>query len=486
MARILLVVTDSATRSTLSAALTGAGHEIAEAATPTAAPRLLASEAFDLILAEQSAAEADDAALLHAARDTDPTLPFVFVLPCATVESTTAAIRAGAFDFLTLPVDTESLGAVVERACEHARLLRENERLRGEVMRLACCGELVGSSTAIEKLREKIVRVAPTVATVLITGETGTGKELVARALHKNSPRAAEPFLAVNCAALTETLLESELFGHERGAFTGADRMRQGVFETAHRGTLFLDEAGEMSLPMQAKLLRVLTDGKVVRVGGSTPHQVDVRIVVATHRNLSERVREGTFREDLFYRIAVVPLHIPPLRERRGDIALLVNHFLGLVAADLKMSPRTIHPDAVAKLTAYDFPGNVRELRNLIERAYILAHDAEIGPDDLPLHELPRRPRTSAISTRAAVAPAAAPAGDASAPARTGFDACLEALPEDAELRATIETIERGLIERALRRARWVQAEAARLLGVSRSDLAYKIKKHDIQKSATS
>ena len=308
--------------------------------------------------------------VLRLARELDPTLSVVFLTAFATVELAVESMRQGAFDFITKPFQPEVVRATVRRACEHTELLRENDLLKLTVDRLEGSAEIFGTSPAILAVRDMIARVAPTNATVLITGETGTGKELVARAIHKSSPRAQKPFIPVNCAAFTETLLESELFGHEKGAFTGADRMRQGLFEAAHEGTLFLDEAGEMSPATQAKLLRVLTDGKVLRVGSTKPRDVDVRVLVATHRDLEERARQGTFRQDLYYRLAVVPISLPPLRKRREDIPGLCELFCRDVSRELKVPMRRISSaGAWLKLRRYDFPGNIRELRNLIERA---------------------------------------------------------------------------------------------------------------------
>jgi DNA-binding NtrC family response regulator len=302
-----------------------------------------------------------------------------------------------------------------------------------------------------------IARVAPANATVLITGETGTGKELVARAIHKSSPRAQKPFVAVNCAAFTETLLESELFGHEKGAFTGADRLRQGLFEAAHEGTLFLDEAGEMSPATQAKLLRVLADGKILRVGSTKPRDVDVRVLVATHRDLEARVREGSFRQDLYYRLAVVPIALAPLRKRREDIPGLCELFCRQAARELKMPLRPINAAAIEKLKRYDFPGNIRELRNLIERALILSVGAEIGPDDFPL----------ALKDAGSV--------------NGGSVDWIDAMPEAVNLRELLEEVEKSLILRALKSSGGIRAEAARRLQLSRSDLAYKLTKHEIR-----
>ncbi len=453
MARILIVDDEANMRRILAAILTDDGHEVEEAAGLSAARAAVAAARFDVVITDQRMPDGEGLDLLDACREADPALPVVLVTAFATVELAVEAMRRGAFDVVTKPFMPGPVRAVVRRACERTALVRENERLRGEVRHLAATGEILGRSAAIEAVRDLVRRVAPTEATVLVTGETGTGKELVARAIHAASLRADGPFVAVNCAAFTETLLESELFGHEKGAFTGAERSRQGLFETAHGGTLFLDEGGEMSLPLQARLLRVLVDGEITRVGASTPRRVDVRIVVATHRDLEAMVAEGAFRQDLFYRLAVVPVAVPPLRERRDDIPLLAERFLAAAARDLKVPERRLSADAVARLSAYAYPGNVRELRNLVERACILARGDVIGPDDLPPLE------------------SAAGAGDD--PLRRW----LAGLPPGIDLRHELADIEAALIRRALDAAGGIQAEAARRLGLSRSDLAYKIKR---------
>jgi DNA-binding NtrC family response regulator len=352
--------------------------------------------------------------------------------------------------------------AVIRRACEHARLLRENILLKDAAVRLQGASEIYGDSPAMHEVRERIARVAPTHATVLITGETGTGKEVVARAIHRNSPRVSKQFVAVNCAAFKETLLESELFGHEKGAFAGANR-RQGLFEAAHEGTLFLDEAGEMSLAAQAKLLRVLTDGQVVRVGSTRPRRVDVRVLVATRRNLEQRVKEGQFREDLFYRLAVVPIHLPALRDRPDDIAGLSDVFCHQVATELKMPRLRLSAEALEKLQGYRFPGNLRELKNLIERAYMLASHLEIEPEDLPTQQK----EISANGNGAA--------HGLSIPFADSFD-----------LTGVLEKAEKELIVRTLTSTRGAQAEAARRMGLSRSALAYKLTKYGIRSAEQS
>ncbi len=460
MAQVLIVDDEGAMRRVLSAILAGDGHAVTEASGVEEARRLLATSPFDLVITDQKMPDGEGLSLLPAAREADPALPVVVVTAFATVELAVRALKEGAFDFVTKPFVAETVRAVVRRASERTELVRENESLRGAVRHLGGGGELVGTSAPMRRLRELIARVGPTNATVLVTGETGSGKELVARALHDASPRARQPFVAVNCAAFTETLLESELFGHEKGAFTGADRPRQGLFEAAHRGTLFLDEIGEMAPAMQARLLRVLVDGEVVRVGTTVPRKVDVRLLVATHRDLAERVRDGLFREDLYYRIAVVPLAVPPLRERLEDLPLLVEALLGRVARELKVPVRRISPGALAALAGYRFPGNVRELRNLVERACILSAGTELTTGDFPM--------------------AGAAAADGASPGASGDPAWLASLPPSLDLRRTLDELEKRLLARALEAAAGVQAEAARRLGISRSDMAYKMRKHGL------
>lgn len=469
MARILIVDDEPSLRWILATLLQEDHHTVLQASGVKEAKETLASTPLDLIITDQRMRDGEGLSLLADSKEIDPALPVVLITAYATVELAVEAMRRGAFDFITKPFMPESVRAVVKRACERTELLRENERLRGEVQRLGKDEGFVGVSPAILRVMEQVDRVAPTNATVLITGETGTGKEVVARALHNRSARASKPFVAVNCAGLPETLLESELFGHERGAFTGADRPRKGLFEAAHSGTLFLDEAGEMPLSLQVKLLRVLMDGVITRVGASVSRTVDVRVLVATHRDLPQRVKEGTFREDLYYRIAVIPLHIPPLRERREDIPLLVQHFLKRTTREMNTPTRAISEPAMRKLARYTFPGNVRELRNLVERACILSMGDEITPEDFPI----------AVSDR----------GDEpeiSGETRKLLDCVGTRLQEGTvsiDLRSELEAIERELIQRALESAQGVQAEAARRLGLSRSDLAYKLKKYQMAKT---
>jgi len=467
MSRILVVDDEPHMRRILASNLKQEHHQTVEASGLDDARRALTEESFDAVITDQKMLDGEGLDVLALARETDSALSVVFLTAFATVELAVASMRRGAFDFITKPFMPEVLLATARRAVEHTRLLRENNQLRETVGRLQGSYEIKGNSAAIHQLRERIAKVAPTNASVLITGETGTGKELVARAIHRGSRRASKPIVPVNCAAFTDTLLESELFGHEKGAFTGADRPREGLFEAAHEGTLFLDEAAEMSAPAQAKLLRVLADGQVMRLGSSRLRHVDVRVIVATHRDLQQRVRDGLFREDLYYRLAVVPLTIPPLRARREDIPELCEHFLVQAARDLKITLRRLSADAMRTLSAYDFPGNIRELRNLIERACILSTGDEIQVENLPV-AVPNS--VTSASVTAAVAPLS-PEGIAGM------------FPQILDLRITLSDIEKALVLRALEATGWAKAEAARRLGLSRSDLSYKLDKYGLRSS---
>jgi DNA-binding NtrC family response regulator len=468
MARILVVDDEPHMRRILGSNLRLDKHEIAEASGVDEARATLAANDFDLVFTDQKMPDGAGLEVLAAVRESNPNIPVIMLTALASIELAVEAMRQGAFDFLTKPFQPEVVRAAANRAVQHAALLRENALLNRAVVRLEGKSEIYGTSAAIQGVRDTIRRVAPTNATVLITGETGTGKELVARAIHRGSPRAHKPFVAVNCAAFTETLLESELFGHEKGAFTGADRARQGLFEAAHEGTLFLDEAGEMSPAAQAKLLRILVDGQLLRVGSTKPRTVDVRVLVATHRDLQKRVRDGVFREDLYYRLAVVPIPIPPLRERREDIPMLAELFAEQTAAELGLPTRKLSAQAVRTLAQYEFPGNIRELRNLIERAYILSVREEIGPENFPME------RTSEMA-----APAAPSNGQP-----TGPGSYFQFPPEPFDLTEFLEKSEKELILRTLGSTNGAQAEAARRMGLSRSALAYKLNKYGIRATA--
>jgi two-component system response regulator HydG len=381
----------------------------------------------------------------------NPSIPVIIMTAYSSVDSAVEAIKSGAYDYLIKPMDFDVLKLTIERASEHAGLREENRALKEHLQADYDIANIIGRSRPMKKLVEMMSMVAPSEATVLITGESGTGKELIARSLHFNSPRKDKPLVVVNCAAITETLLESELFGHEKGAFTGADKRREGRFMQADQGTIFLDEIAETSSTMQAKLLRVLQEREIQRVGGEETLEVDVRIVAATNRDLEKEVAEGNFREDLFYRLNVMPLNVPPLRERREDIPLLAQHFLKKFAEKNRKTIKGFVPLAMDMLLHYDWPGNVRELENAVERAVILATGEHITEGQLPMN-------------------ITEPYGD------------LEKQPAQANqiLDGThsLEDIEKEAILAALAASDGNKAEAARRLGVTRKTLHNKLKSY--------
>ncbi|HET7451314.1 MAG TPA: sigma-54 dependent transcriptional regulator [Thermoanaerobaculia bacterium] len=392
--------------------------------------------------------------LLRGLRERRPDLPVVVMTGEKERSFALKAVELGAYDFFRKPVNPSELTLVLARAMERRRLVAENQALREEMAARATFDSLVGSSAAMRTLFRAIEKVAPSDATVLIAGESGTGKELVAQALHRGSPRAGGPFVAVNSSALPEALAESELFGHEKGAFTGAVASRPGKFELAHRGTLFLDEAATLSPAVQAKLLRVLETRQFERVGGTRTIAVDIRLVVATNEDLQKRAADGTFREDLYYRLNTVALRTPPLRERRGDIPLLLDHFREKWGRHHRRPPRRFAPAALECLIAHDWPGNVRELEHLVEMLTLMVEHEEIAPADLP----------------PAVARGAAVAGEA--PAAT--------LGESESLPDAVERFERELLAAALGRAGGVKAKAARELKIDSNQIRYLCRKHGL------
>jgi len=368
-ARILIIDDDANTLVSLSRAFRLAGHDVTVSDDAARALDLAKEQRFDLVLSDVVMPNKDGIALLEDLKAAGVSSPTVMMSGQATIEMAVRATRLGAIDFLEKPISTEKLLLTVDNALRLTRLEEENRDLKRRLGR----HEIVWSSPAMREVMSQVEHVAASETRVCVRGETGTGKELVARTLHEKSPRHSGPFISLNCAAIPAELMESELFGHEKGSFTGAAARHIGKFEQAHRGTLFLDEIGDMPLTMQAKLLRVLEEGEIERVGGAKPFPVDVRVVVATHRNLEEQVRQGTFREDLYHRIFVFPIVLPPLRERQEDIPVLAAHFTRQLVEQNHWKPKKFSPQASAALERYPWPGNVRELRNVIERVLLLA-----------------------------------------------------------------------------------------------------------------
>lgn len=448
----MLVVEDEGfQREMLRDLLTREGHRVTEAESGEKALQLLESSLFDLILLDFRMPGMNGLELLRQIKRINPEIEVVIMTAYGTIETAVEAMKAGARDYLTKPIDFEELCILIVRVAEHRTLVRENRMLRRELKAKGVSADAIRyHSQKMAELVNLAGRVAPSQATVLIRGETGTGKELFARLLHHLSPRAERPFVVVNCAAIPETLLESDFFGHEKGAFTGAVQRRIGRFEQADGGTLFLDEIGELTPAVQVKLLRFLQEREFERVGGERTLKADVRIISATHQDLEAGVKAGTFREDLFYRINVVTMAIPPLRERREDIPLLIDHFVERFARENHKKIDGISREARDLLIRYDYPGNVRELENIMERAVVICRGSVVLRDDLPFADLLRERE-------------AAPPG------------------LDGSLNAALETLERRMLQEALTQAAFNQSQAARLLGLNERMLRYKLRKYGLK-----
>jgi DNA-binding NtrC family response regulator len=444
--RVLVVDDQRNMRATTAMVLRQAGHAVEEAEDGAAALERLQACSYDVVLTDLRMPNVDGMEVLRLVRQLAPQTQVIVMTAYGTIEAAVEAMRRGAYDFLSKPFKEDELLLRVGKALELRRLVVERDLLAAELRRQQTQEGIIGGSAPMREVKERVRRVAASDATVLITGESGTGKEVVARAVHLASRRGDKPFVPVNCAAITETLLESELFGHARGAFTGAARARRGLFEEASGGTLFIDEIGETSPGFQAKLLRALQDGEIRRVGESTPVQVDVRIIAATNQDLKRAIAERRFREDLFYRLNVVPVRIPPLRERREDIPLLAAHFLARYNARAGAA-KVLSPEAMQKLGDHHWPGNVRELENMVEQAAALSVDAEIRAVDISLEEGGPLP----------------PTPDAEGDGRT--------------LAAAVEEAERRTVEAALARCEGDLARVARDLGVSATTLWRKMKR---------
>ncbi|MDZ7291642.1 MAG: sigma-54 dependent transcriptional regulator [candidate division KSB1 bacterium] len=451
----IFIIEDNATmREGLEQVVRRLGHQVETFAQAEPALTALGSRRVDLMISDYRLPGMDGLALLEKVKSTRPQCEVIVITAYGSIDLAVQAMQKGAADFITKPFSPDELTVKLERLAERLRQRRELENLQAENLYLRQqeesqfnFGEIIGQSAPMQEVFRILKKVAPTDSSLIVYGESGTGKELVARAIHKNSNRAHGPFIRVNCGALTETLLESELFGHEKGAFTGALKRKLGRFELAHRGTIFLDEVGDISPALQIKLLRVLQEKEFERVGGEETVSVDVRVIAATHRNLKEEVAAGRFREDLYYRLHIVPINLPPLRQRLEDLPVLVNHFLQRLGRELRKPHLQIDPAVLEMMSNYHWPGNVRELENVLERAAVLCEGERITVADLP----------PLVKDRSAV---------------------FQLPGENLDLNRTLEEVERALIERALARAHGVKAEAARILGIKATTLLYKLGKY--------
>ena len=449
---VLVVDDDPAHRTMLRTLLTGWGYDIDEADDGSAAIERVHERAFDLIMMDIRMVKVSGLQALAEIKALNPAIPIIIMTAYSSVETAVEALKSGAYDYLTKPLDFDELRLVMERAMEHTHLREENRLLRETLGSHFDTQHIIGRSGPMMRLMETVAQVAPSEATVLITGESGTGKEMIAGAIHFNSPRKDGPFVKINCAAITETLLESELFGHEKGAFTGAHRQKEGRFRQAHGGTLFLDEISEMSLAMQVKLLRVLQEREITRVGGEEVIKVNVRIIAATNTDLAREIEEGRFREDLYYRLNVVALEMPPLRERREDIPLLAQHFLEALSRDNRKDIKGFTPQAMDRVMKYDWPGNVRELMNAIERGVVLSRSEYLDEEVLSL-----------ISS-----------DESSSQDISSGDGLNADMP--------LDEVEKATILKTLESAGGNKSEAARRLGITRRTLHKRLKLYGVMK----
>jgi two-component system response regulator HydG len=447
---ILVVDDDPGHRTMLKTLLTGWGYLIHEADDGSTAIEMVRGRPFDLILMDIRMIKVSGLQALTEIKALNPAIPVIIMTAFSSVETAVEALKTGAYDYLTKPLDFDELRLTMERAMEHTSLKEENRLLRESLGSQFDLRNIIGRSQAMTRLLETVAQVAPTEATVLITGESGTGKEMIAGAIHFNSLRKDCPFVKINCAAITETLLESELFGHEKGAFTGAYKRKEGRFSQAHRGSLFLDEISEMSAAMQVKLLRVLQEREFTRVGGEDLIKVDVRVIAATNKDLLQEIDDGRFRDDLFYRLNVVNLAIPPLKRRKEDIPLLAQHFLRLFSEKNRKHMKGFTPQAMDRLLRYDWPGNVRELMNAVERGVVLSRTDYLDEEQLPLI------------------------------AETNLGKKEPASVETVPGRIPLDEVEKATILNTLEAVKGNKSEAARRLGITRKTLHAKLKKYGI------
>jgi two-component system response regulator HydG len=447
--RILVVDDEQSHRTMLKAVLTKEGYDISEADDGISAVKSVESESFDLILMDIRMTDMDGIEAMGQIKKMSPSIPVIMMTAYASIKTAVEALKSGAYDYLTKPLDIDELKILTKKALEHYRLQEENVLLKERLADRFDFSKIIGKSRRMKELFENLSLVAPSDATVLIYGESGTGKELVANAIHQNSPRGQKPFIKVSCAALPETLLESELFGHERGAFTGALARKAGRFQLADGGTLFLDEVNVMSPTTQVKLLRVLQEREFEPLGSTKTIHVDIRLITATNKELEAEVKEGRFREDLFYRLNVVPIHLPPLRERKEDIPLLADHFFKLYQEKNKKSVKGFLPKTIDTLMRYDWPGNIRELENVMERAILMCRSEYLSPQDLPPpfqeEQIGEQPIVSI------------PPG------------------------MTLETLEKEAIIQTLEETGGNRTQTAQILGISRKTLQNKLKEYGLE-----
>jgi DNA-binding NtrC family response regulator len=451
-AKILIAEDEKNQRELLEGFLKKEGFSVDGAANGREALQKLKGNFFDIALIDYKMPELDGLQTLREMRKLYPDLPVVMMTAYGTVETAVASMKEGALDYLTKPIDLEELLLMMQKVVERTNLVKENKELKAQLQERYTFTNIVYQSPNMEEVMGLVARVASSQATVLIRGESGTGKELIANAIHYASPRSKRPLVKVNCSAIPETLLESELFGHEKGAFTGAAQRRIGRFEEANGGTIFLDEIGDLSPGIQIKFLRILQEKEFQRLGSNLHLKTDVRVITATHRNLEEAIKEGHFREDLYYRLNVISIQLPPLKERREDIPLLIDHFLKKYSDANQKSISDISKEARALLLRHSYPGNVRELENLIERAVVLCRGEVITSQDLPFHLQEGKSETQ-----------------------------WEAQKKEKNLPESLEEIERDLIIKALHQHQGVQTKAAESLGISERVLRYKIKKYGIR-----
>ena len=449
--KILLIDDEAPSREALLVLLRGMKYAVQGAGSGAEAFRHLAAEEFEIVITDLFLPDTTGIDILKKVKETSPGTEVILITGYASAESAVSAMKEGAFDYITKPLNIEELRLIIAKAVEKNRLLSENVYLKKQLRDKYEFANIIGSSIAMQKVFNRMKRIIKTDTTVLISGESGTGKEIVAKAIHFNGERRSKPFIAVHCGAIPENLLESELFGYVKGAFTGAIRDKIGKFEAANQGTIFLDEIGTMPMLLQTKLLRVLQEEEVERVGSTRPIKIDVRVISATNQNLAEEVKRGNFREDLFYRLNVIPVTLPPLRDRTEDILPLARHFLAKYCKEMKRPLMNISKEAVEAFESYDWPGNVRELENVMERSVALTEEASIQVGDLP------SAITKSLGTR--------------------NDLSVKVTAKGVDMPKTIAEIERKMIEDALALSHGVKARAAALLSLNRTTLVEKMRR---------